>query len=678
VRELTTDQVAGWLAEPAQLLEQVTGLLDDPSVEAAARVQGLIERALLRLDGNTELEVAFKAARDTVSRELTRRVERDSKVEELDFCRTIASQIVRLTADTARSPTELASELDVDITQVSRAGHQLAKQGRLLIDADPTDRRRRVYRAIEDQRSVGTSQAIRHGLPAVSSAELASDLLPGRPGDALSRTLLEATKQALERDLDGGAYEPVAAHFVEIPKESGGTRPAAAMRYADRLAYAALVAQCRAPIEAALGHSDQILWPRGYDAHKQWKSLERFVSKSASSYVLCVDVQSFYDSIDHAVLADSLASAGCPTAVVGTLRAFLTSVMGRPRGIPQGLSPSDPLASAFLAPVDAALRRHGVQFVRHGDDFRCSVAGPEAAAEVEGIVRAELRALELPINDDKTRTLRTTSYLERRQGIAEAVAAYLEVQDLHERESKVFGLLEAFGADEELGWGWYHGSLSVADVLGAPLQLEPEDTQALLVLLDAVAAHEDRMAKWRSSPRSSSGPGRDAATFLVRASMSLLAASGEDEGASHLAPWLVARPEYADALSTYVESVSPSNPVAIADLLSRIEGSGMGYSTHWLRLYSALGRSGTGGEFDDLAAVHASDPAREGLLRMSAAHFLANNSRPLRSIVGSVLDDTTPPLVDDALRLARLSGSGRFESMLKRATETERVLAEAA
>ncbi|HAS12108.1 MAG TPA: hypothetical protein DCS55_16570 [Acidimicrobiaceae bacterium] len=647
-------------------------------MEAAARVQGLIERARLRTGPETELRTELDAVLDTVSGELMRRIERDDTVEELDFRRTIAAQILQLTQVRALSPTDLAAQINVDITQVSRAGHQLAAQGRLTINADPTDRRRRVYKAVARQRPTDTREIIRRGLAAVSSAELASDLLPGRPGDALSAASLVATKQALQHDLDGGAYEPVGAHLVEVPKESGGARPAAAMRYADRLAYAALVAQCRSSVETALGHVDQVLWPRGYDRDKQWTSLERFVSKAASSHVLCVDVQSFYDSIDHAVLAESLAAAGCPTDVVGVLRTFLERIMGRTRGIPQGVTPSDPLASVVLAPVDAALRRHGVPFVRHGDDFRCSVSGPEAAAEVEGIIRAELRALELPINDDKTRTLRTTSYLERRRGIAEAVSAYLEAQDLDERDTQVFGILNAFGADEELGWGWYHGNLSVADILGAPLQLEPEDTQALLVLLDAVAAQEDRMAKWRSSRRSRPGPGSGAATFLVRASMSLLAASGEDDGASHLAPWLVARPEYADALSTYVETVSPLNPAAIAGLLSRIEGSGMSYSTHWLRLYSALGLSGAGGEFDELALHHASQPSRERLLRMSAAHFLASNARPVDAVVDSVLDEVAPSLLDDALRLARLSDGDRFKSMLQRASETERVLALAA
>lgn len=104
----------------------------------------------------------------------------------------------------------------------------------------------------------------------------------------------------------------------------------------------------------------------------------------------------------------------------------------------------------------------------------------------------------------------------------------------------------------------------------------------------------------------------------------------------------------------------------------------MGYSTHWLRLYSALGQSGGGGEFDELALGHASQPTRERLLRMSAAHFLASNARPVGSVVDAVLDATPAPLVDDALRLAKLSNSGRFNSMLKRASETERVLALAA
>ena len=222
---------------------------------------------------------------------------------------------------------------------------------------------------------------------------------------------------------------------------------------------------------------------------------------------LSVDVQSFYDSIRHDLLGEALRRADCDPQVAAALAGWLGEVMGRPQGLPQGLGASDPLASAVLAPLDRALAREGVRYVRHGDDLR--VVGTHAdVSDAHRLVRDELRDLGLVINDDKTRVLRRDTYLERRSEIARGAREYLEAADTGARHSAIYRLLEAVGDDDELSWSWYHGSLSVPEVLAAAgSTFEPSDAQALVILLAEAAASEENNHAAASAHRPSSRGG---------------------------------------------------------------------------------------------------------------------------------------------------------------------------
>lgn len=526
----------------------------------------------------------------------------------------------------------------------------------------------------------GLRSFLRHRPDLVRSAQQAdvvSDMLPGRVGDDLSAATFANLKWALLRDLDSGHYAPTRMTAVEHPKPRGGTRPAAALRYSDRLVFAALVDSCRREIDAALRPTEEVLWPRGSPSPKRWSDLETFVDRTTTPYVLSVDVQSFYDSVSHELLAEQLGRTACKE-LARPLTEFLAVVMDRGTGLPQGLTPSDPLATLLLAPVDQALAAAGLTFVRHGDDLRIAVDDLETAREAEQLVKHELRQLELPVNDEKTRTLHRETYLAERTSVSDAVRQYLE-SDLSERNSAIHRLLTALGADEDLQWSWYHGNLRVdellADIGGS---IQPGDEEALLILLDEVAGEQLRIEDWRRRRRSlrdKHTPDSAATSFLMQASLGLLAAAKNESASTRIPPNVIARPEYADALDAYVEQLAVANPITTAQLLQSLESTGVPYDAQWLRLYKALGHAGHSGEFDPLAGAHVGDERREMILRLRAANFLADLDRPPREHVETLHELSPEALRDEVLHLLVRAEPGRAIALLHSEAEVARVLA---
>ena len=650
----------------ADIVVRGRALLEHPAPEALAAAAAELDSSI-RILRRRNLPIGELASLgDEFQEALLATVTSETRREAREYAHSVGERmLVELEQQTA-TPTELADRLGVDISQISRAARALRNDGLIEVEHATGDRRRRIYRAVR----VGSAARRRWSwrifaerLPVLSADDVYSDLLPGRVGDRLPAAGMASVCAALGEDFFSGRYVPTPAHEAEIPKSSGGFRPAAALRFSDRLAYAALVERCRPEIEASLVSEREVLWPRGFKRDKQWIALEGFVNQSSATHVLSVDIQSFYDSIRHDVLAEALARAGCDETVVSALSEWLGTVMGdRKRGLPQGLIASDPLATAVLAPLDRTLRSAGFRYVRHGDDLR--VLGSHSdVADAARLIRKELRSLELTVNDDKTRVLRHATYMDRRNEVSDAVREYLDASDHVERHSAIFQLLDALGADDELSWSWYHETLSVSDVMesvGTPW--DPSDTSALIILLKEVAAAEEASARFEQRWR---GHCAQPGTVLMRAGISLLAVAGSAEPAAELEAAVVARPEYADALSTYIGTAAPSNPTAVAGLLQRIEDSGVTSGAQWLRFYEALGDAGKSGEFDSLARTHLHSTDGGWMRRLRAARFMAHRGKLDADSVPEISAEAPAALRDDVLDLTRHVAPFSFNDVAK-------------
>lgn len=651
-------------------------LLENPSTESITAAQAELDSAIrillrrgLAVDSLVTLGEEFGTS-------LLAEATVEARREVREYSHSLGERMLDELVNNPSSPSELAARLGVEISQISRAARVLRDNGRLLVEQGLGDRRRRVYSAIAQEtaaRHRWSWKAFVERLPALRADDAFSDLLPGRVGDDLSREGMASVCAAFRQDLESGYYAPTPAHEVDFPKPSGGMRPAAALRFADRLAYAALVERCRPEIEASLAPKSTVPWPRGTKGDMQWINLERFVKESDQSHVLSVDIQAFYESIRHDILADTLSRAGCDHVVVSALEEWLGKITdGRRQGLPQGLAASDPLATAVLTPLDHELTTAGFCFVRHGDDLRV-LGSHEEVQESVRLVREVLRTLELTINDDKTRILQLDTYTRHRMKISTALRKHLEAKDLAEHSSTILKLLDALGANEELLWSWYHETLSVANVLSSLRpSLEPADTPALMAVLRHVAKTEkaaaQRAAHRRGQPEA----------FLMKTWISLLAAEGDAETADELQESIVALPEYADVLSNYVKATAPVDPHAIAGLLQRIEDTGITYDAQWLHLYAALGDADETGEFDELAQTHLESPHHDWIRRVRAARFMADRGKLDAEYLHSISEQVHPALCDDVLDIASRTEPRLYEELSREEGATAKALIAAA
>ena len=654
-------------------------LLDDPDVRALTAAGAELDSAVRILRRRGVATEALVALGDEFDASLLVALTAEARRDAREFSHSIGERILEEVRTQPASPSELADRLGVEISQISRAARALRESGELAVEQVPGDGRRRLYRSVQHDAGARRRRGWRafvERLPALRADDVSSDLLPGRAGDGLSRRGMATVCAAFLQDLESNRYEPTPAYEVEIPKAGGGVRLAAALRFADRLAYAALVERCRAEIEVSLTSRRAVLWPRGFKSDKQWVQLEGFVSESAATHVLSLDIQSFYDSIRHDVLAEALKRAGCDPPVVVALQEWLGEVThGGRRGLPQGLAASDPLATLVLAPLDQALTAAGVRYVRHGDDLRI-LGSYDEVKDAERLARAQLGLLELNVNDNKTRVLRQDTYMDRRTEVDSAVRQYLAAPDRAERSTAVIALLDALGTDEELSWSWYHDTLSVKEVLSAVgSTLQPSDTEALMYVLQEVAEAEEASARFKQrwAARRHAQPEtflkQEEFSFLMQAGISLLAAAGDAAPAEEFKASVVARPEYADVLSTYVAAAAPANPAAVAGLLQRIEATGITYDAQWLRLYSVLGDAGTTGAFDDLAQDHATSAEHGWMRRLPAARFMAGRGQRDPAYLPEFDEKAPAALRDDVLCIMRHSARGQakgFEQELVR------------
>ena len=109
--------------------------------------------------------------------------------------------------------------------------------------------------------------------------------------------------------------------------------------------------------------------------------------------VVDVDLEKFFDRVNHDVLMDRLAKRIDDKAVLRLIRRYLAAgimdggvVMERYEGTPQGGPLSPLLANVLLDEVDRELERRGHRFVRYADDCNVYVRSRKA-----GVLSAALQ-----------------------------------------------------------------------------------------------------------------------------------------------------------------------------------------------------------------------------------------------------------------------------------------------
>ena len=208
--------------------------------------------------------------------------------------------------------------------------------------------------------------------------------------------------------LDAGVYRPLPVAQVMIPKPDGGQRRLGVHSVVDRLIQQA-IAQILVPV------FDPGFVPVSYgfrphrSAHDAVLVAQRVI-QDGYRWVVEVDLDSFFDRVNHDMLMARIARKVEDKRLLGLIRAYLEAgimadgvVQPTTVGTPQGSPLSPLLSNIVLDDFDQLFWSRGHRFVRYADDLRVFVKSRRAAYRVlEVATRFFEETLRLKVNRAKS------------------------------------------------------------------------------------------------------------------------------------------------------------------------------------------------------------------------------------------------------------------------------------
>jgi RNA-directed DNA polymerase len=213
--------------------------------------------------------------------------------------------------------------------------------------------------------------------------------------------------QRIRGELLAGTYQPSPVKRQAIPKSGGGVRELGIPTVLDRFIQQALLQVLQPGFDATFSEHSYGFRPRR-SAHAAVMAAKRYVEEGRR-FVVDVDLEKFFDRVNHDVLMGRLAKRISDHRVLGLIRRYLDAgvmvngvVVERGEGTPQGGPLSPLLANALLDEVDKALEKHGHAFVRYADDSNVYVRSRRAGLRVMALLRQLFGRLRLRINEAKS------------------------------------------------------------------------------------------------------------------------------------------------------------------------------------------------------------------------------------------------------------------------------------
>jgi RNA-directed DNA polymerase len=212
----------------------------------------------------------------------------------------------------------------------------------------------------------------------------------------------------IKGELLGGKYQPQPVRGVQIPKPGGGMRQLGIPTAVDRLIQQALH-QVLSPIfDPGFSESSYGFRP-GRSAHQAVRRARELV-REGRRWVVDMDLEKFFDRVNHDVLMARVARQVKDKRVLGLIRRYLQAGMmqdglatQRREGTPQGGPLSPLLSNILLDDLDKELEGRGHAFCRYADDANIYVRSKAAGQRVmESLTRFLERQLKLKVNLTKS------------------------------------------------------------------------------------------------------------------------------------------------------------------------------------------------------------------------------------------------------------------------------------
>jgi RNA-directed DNA polymerase len=232
---------------------------------------------------------------------------------------------------------------------------------------------------------------------------------PGVDGmtvDELPKYLAENWMRIREQLLEG-TYQPLPVREVEIPKGDGGVRKLGIPSALDRFIQQSILQVLQPMFDPTFSEHSYGFRP-GRNAHQAVSEAQRYI-QGGKRVVVDVDLEKFFDRVNHDVLMGRLAQRMEDKRMLGLIRRYLNAgimvngvVMERYEGTPQGGPLSPLLANVLLDEVDKELEKRGLSFVRYADDLNVYVSSWRAGKDAMETLKSLYGQLRLRINEAKS------------------------------------------------------------------------------------------------------------------------------------------------------------------------------------------------------------------------------------------------------------------------------------